>query len=130
MIEDLYPMFLDIGYEPSYFWSLSIAEIQDLIDSYVRKQKRKRQEREAGLKDMIVALHVQALEIGEVVNKVVNGNKEPIQGLHYYYPDLFNQEETEEQKAEREKREQELYKARMIDFAHRFNTARKKRGEQ
>ena len=59
----LYPVFLDAGYGPEYFWELSFGEVSDLLESYARRKEHEQKKREAELKDQIMLLFNQALQI-------------------------------------------------------------------
>lgn len=131
-------MFLDAGYGPSLFWELSIGEINDLLESYARRKEREEKHREAVLKDEIMVLFNQALQIGNVVSRMMNHNV-PIKMPKDYYPELFGTAENTnftKQEAEGDEHklspEMELHKARMDDFIFRHNMAMrmaKERGE-
>ena len=128
-------MFLDAGYLPALFWELSIGEINDLLESYARRKEREALCREAELKDEIMVLFNQALQIGNIVGRLMNKDVE-IRMPKEYYPELFEtntnftaQEEGDEPKLSPE---MELHKARMDDFIFRHNMALKmarERGE-
>ena len=47
----LYPVFLDAGYGPEYFWELSFGEVSDLLESYARRKEHEQKKREAELKN-------------------------------------------------------------------------------
>ena len=81
-------MFLDAGYSPSLFWELSIAEINDMLESYARREERKSKQREAMLKDEIMVLFNQALQIGDIVGRTMDHNVQ-IKLPKEYYPELF-----------------------------------------
>ena len=129
MIEGLYPYFLDMGYEPSLFYDLTLAEINDLFESYERKQKRRREQRKAELKDMAMLLYNHATQIADSIAGILPGASEHERiPLASFYPELFE----DEAKAEAEKKKQDelaLHKARMQDFVYRHNEAMRKRGE-
>lgn len=120
-------MFLDTGYGPSLFWELSIGEINDVIESYARRKEREEKHREAMLKDEIMILFNQALQIGNIVGRMMN-NEVQLKMPAEYYPELFgttdtdftDQEEGDEHKLSPE---MELHKARMDDFIFRHNMA-------
>lgn len=129
VIEGLYPIFLDMGYSPSLFWSLSLDEIYDLMESYTRKEERKRKEKEFEIKDIALLLYNQAMQTGEVLGQVLHPSADwKRTSLSEYYPNLFGEpkEFSEKNKIENELM---LHKARMEDFAFRHNEARKKRGD-
>lgn len=129
---------MDAGYSPSLFWELSIGEINDVIESYARREERKTKKREAMLKDEIMVLFNQALQIGNIVGRMMDKELE-IKLPKEYYPELFRTEEntnfTEQETEGDEKKlspEMELHKARMDDFIFRHNMAMrmaKERGE-
>lgn len=129
-------MFLDAGYSPSLFWELSIGEISDLLESKARKHKRDIEQRKAELKEEITLLFNQALQIGNVIGKMIDGDM-VVTPPKEYYPDLFKETpiftEQEEDKPKLSP-EMELHKARMDDFIFRHNMAMqekqaKERGE-
>ncbi len=138
LIWGLYPVFLDAGYGPQLFWDLSIDEINDLLESYSRRKEREQKQREAELKDEIMVLFNQAIQIGNVVGRLMDKNTE-IRLPREYYPDLFatdNDTDFTEQAGDKPKLsgEMELHKARMDDFIFRHNMAfqerqAKERGE-
>lgn len=132
----MYPIFLDAGYEPSLFWELGLGEVNDLIESYARRKEREEKHREAVLKDEIMVLFNQALQIGNIVGRMMS-NDVQIKMPAEYYPELFGTTETdftyqEEGDEPRLSPEMELHKARMDDFIFRHNMAMKmarERGE-
>jgi hypothetical protein len=76
------------------------------------------------MKLRLIEKHFLAQDIAQYVSLVVNGsNENKALELWDYFPELF---EDESAIAEKKKQEQELavYKAQMIDFAHRHNHAR------
>ncbi|MCD8286499.1 MAG: hypothetical protein LUD50_04675 [Clostridia bacterium] len=141
MIWGLYTTFLDAGYSPQLFWQLSIGEVNDLLESYIRQQDGKQKKREAENKDQIMMLYTQALQIANMLGAMMDSKHVQMQPLRYYYPYLFGEEEeaiedtgeqTDKPKLSPEMR---LHKARMDDFAFRHNRAfrekqKKQEGEQ
>lgn len=144
MIWGLYPIFLDAGYSPALFWDLGIDEVEDLIESYARRQEHEFKQRKAELKDEMMVLFNQALQIGNVVGKLMDKDVS-IRPLREYYPDLFQEEEEEE--AEEEENifteaeegdepnhklslELQIHKANMDDFIFRHNMAMRMKREQ
>lgn len=109
-----------------------------MIESYARREKRKTKKREAMLKDEIMVLFNQALQIGNIMGRMMDKELE-IKLPKEYYPELFRTEEntnfTEQETEGDEKKlspEMELHKARMDDFIFRHNMAMrmaKERGE-
>lgn len=87
------------------------------MESYERKERRQ-------MKQRLIEKHFLAKDIAQYISLILNGSDEvQIVELWDYFPDLFAQERPE---AEKKKQERELavYKAKMIDFAHRHNHAR------
>lgn len=132
-------MFLDAGYSPSLFDELSIGEVNDMLESYARSKERETKQREAVLKDEIVTLFNQALQIGNIVGKLMDKDTQ-IRLPKDYYPELFNKEAEETDFTKQEEAgdkpklspEMELHKARMDDYIFRHNMAikeAKERGE-
>lgn len=109
-----------------------------MIESYARREERKTKKREAMLKDEIMVLFNQALQIGNIMGRMMDKELE-IKLPKEYYPELFRTEEntnfTEQETEGDEKKlspEMELHKARMDDFIFRHNMAMrmaKERGE-
>ena len=94
-----------------------MGEIQDILESYERKERKQTKQR-------LIEKHFLAQDIAQYVNLVINGSKDSkVLELWDYFPDLFGEEGPDIKK---KKQEQELavYKATMIDFAHRHNHAR------
>lgn len=125
----MYPYFIDMGYDPSLFWELSLAEISDLIESYARKEEKRRAERKAITKDLAMMLYNHATQCSDAIAGMMPGNGEHKRlSLATFYPDLF----PEEKAAEEEKKKQDdlaLHKARMDDYVFKHNEALRKRGE-
>ena len=118
-------MFLDMGYSHELFWSLTIAEIYDYIQSEKRKRERKQAEREVDIKDLIQILWNQNIQLLNMYSAGQKDSDVQIKELHEYYPELFEAPVIEEGKMTSE---MELYKAQFIDFALNHN-ARHKGGE-
>lgn len=76
------------------------------------------------MKLRLIEKHFLAQDIAQYVSLVVNGSKDnKVLELWDYFPELF---EADGASAEKKRQEHELavYKATMIDFAHRHNHAR------
>lgn len=116
MLSGLYTQFLDAGYNPDFFWELSIGEVMDLLDSYIRSLERKRDIREAIGKDLIVILRNHAHQIVDMISASTSENGKPL-SLHDYYPDLFDDQDvltgTEAEVAR--------YRAAMENYALAYN---------
>lgn len=65
VIEGLYPAFLELGYSPEAFWGYSIAEIMDLMTAHQKREERRQKQETEEFKNLVVALQVQALQIGQ-----------------------------------------------------------------
>lgn len=95
------------------------------MESYARREERNLKKREAEVKDEIMLLFNQALQIGNVFGHLINadvGIRMPAE----YYPELFvseNKTDFTEQTGDKPKLspEMELHKARMDDFIFRHN---------
>nr|DAJ11659.1 MAG TPA: hypothetical protein [Caudoviricetes sp.] len=125
----LYPLFLDMGYEPSLFWILSLQEINDLMESYARKEERRRKEKEADIRDQAMLLYNHAMQCADAMAAIMPGNQEHKRtSLGEYYPELFPGLKEAEEKARIEK-ELKVHKARMKAYAEANNAARRKAGE-
>lgn len=96
---------------------MSIGEIQDILESYERKQRKQTKQR-------LIEKHFLAQDIAQYVSLILSDAKD-VEALELwdYFPDLFREEGPHIKK---KKQEQELavYKAQMIDFAYRHNHAR------
>lgn len=130
-------MFLDAGYSPQLFWDLSLGEVNDIIESYARRKEHEQKAREAELKDEIMLLFNQALQMGNVLGRLMNKETQLIMPAAYY-PELYSNKKTEEAAetnfTEQESRdkptlssEMELHKARMDDYIFRHNLAFRER---
>lgn len=110
---------------------MSVGEINDLLESYARREERALKKREAAIKDEIMVLFNQALQIGNMVGHLINpdiGIRMPAE----YYPELFateNKTDFTEQTGDKPRlsTEMELHKARMDDFIFRHNMAVRER---
>lgn len=122
-INDLYVNFLDAGYTPNLFWELSIGEVTDMIDSYLKRQQLEEERTKAQLKQTAVFNHIQAQQIYNYLSTLFSNDVE-IKPVEYYFPELFKDEE--EQKREEDNRiEVELHKAQFEEFAYWHNQRRK-----
>jgi len=94
-----------------------LGEIQDSLESHERQQRQH-------MKQRLIEKHFLAKDIAQYVSLIINGSKDSkIMELWDYFPDLFETERTETEKVLQEQ-ELAVYKAKMIDFAHRHNHAR------
>lgn len=116
MLSGLYTQFLDAGYNPDFFWDLSIGEVMDLLDSYVRSLERRITMREAVGKDLIVILRNHAHQIIDMISASTSEKGKPL-SLHDYYPDLFDDPDVLTQT----EAEVAQYRASMENYALSFN---------
>ncbi len=122
-ISDLYVNFLDAGYTPNLFWELSIGEVTDMIDSYLKRQQLEEERTKAQLKQTAVFNHIQAQQIYNYLSTLFSNDVE-IRPVEAYFPELFKEEA--EKKSEEEKQLQvELHKAQFEEFAYWHNQKRK-----
>ncbi len=122
-ISDLYVNFLDAGYTPNLFWELSIGEVTDMIDSYLKRQQLEEERTKAQLKQTAVFNHIQAQQIYNYLSTLFSNDVE-IRPVEAYFPELFKEEA--EKKSEEEKQLQvELHKAQFEEFAYWHNQRRK-----
>lgn len=129
MIMGLYPKFLDMGYSPSLFWSLSLQEVVDLMESWGRREERRRKEKEADTKDQAMLLYNHAMQCADAVAMIMPGGKDHKRtSLAEYYPELFPGLKEAEERARIEK-ELAIHKERMKAYAEANNAARRKAGE-
>lgn len=98
------------------FWECSVAEIQDYLESY---ERRERQE----IKQRLSEKHFLAQDISQYVGLLLGGKKEELLELWDFFPGLFGQEGRTAQE-NRKAQEMAVYKAQMQDFALRHNHAR------
>ena len=122
-ISDLYVNFLDAGYTPNLVWELSIGEVTDMIDSYLKRQQLEEERTKAQLKQTAVFNHIQAQQIYNYLSTLFSNDVE-IRPVEAYFPELFKEEA--EKKSEEEKQLQvELHKAQFEEFAYWHNQRRK-----
>lgn len=122
-INDLYVNFLDAGYTPNLFWELSIGEVTDMIDSYLKRQQLEEERTKAQLKQTAVFNYIQAQQIYNYLSTLFSNDVE-IRPVEAYFPELFKEEA--EKKSEEEKQLQvELHKAQFEEFAYWHNQRRK-----
>lgn len=83
------------------------------MESHARKQK-------AEYKRDLMLKHFLAKDISQYISLILGGSKVKILELWDYFPELFEQER-EAVEEEQKRRQMEVYKAQMIDFANRHN---------
>lgn len=125
MLWEIYPRFLDCGYTSSLFWESSLGEIADMMESCRRRQELKIQEETDRIKTEIILNQVLAKQISEFILLSFPGAEAKPTPLSKYFPTLFKDEDTEEEI----KRQLELNKAKMEEFAFWHNQKRKEAKE-
>lgn len=81
----MYPYALDTGMSPEQFWSYSIAEVQDILESCARVRQRQQKER-------LNAANYIVNELGTRIG-IMLGNKEAKIGYIWdYFPSLYQEE--------------------------------------
>lgn len=96
---------------------MSIPEIVDTMESYVRKEEKR-------IKERLSQIHFLSKDAAQQTALALfgkEGDKAP--ELWDYFPELF-QKEKEAAEQKRVEKEMAVYKARMLDFAYRHNHAR------
>ena len=123
----MYPGFLDLGYSPEAFWGYSIAEIMDLITAHQKREERRQKEKTEELKNLVVALQVQALQIGQTFGGC--DKQHPLKTVQEYYPFLFPENaETEKRKYQKQLDERNAH-LRAAAAAHNARIREAKGGE-
>ena len=120
---------MDAGYGPDLFWSLSIGEIIELIESYGRKVAMEQKKRSAAVKDAIMVLWNQNVQLLNLFSYSNKPDEVELKQPHEYYPELFGEEVEEMANEARRQKELELHMVRMKDYMLRENQLRKERGE-
>jgi|GEM_PF-2617446 len=115
---------LDIGYSPSFFWELSVGEIHDIAESYVRKKESEKEEKERNIKDQILISQGLAIMVSDNIKTMFVKGYKPSE-LHEIYPGLF---EPLSPQTRKEQSDLDLHKARMEDYVFRYNMTLKKKG--
>lgn len=99
------------------------------MESYARKEERRRKEKEADIRDQAMLLYNHAMQCADAIVGIMPGNQEHKRtSLGEYYPELFPGLKEAEEKARIEK-ELKVHKARMKAYAEANNAARRKAGE-
>ena len=120
---ELYPVFLNAGYNSFLFWDSGLDEVLDLIES------RERQKR-AEMQTQAVLNMVQAKQTSEYIYAFVepDRSKVKITELSAYFPSLFSDTESAVgENRQQISRELALNKARLEEFAYWHNRKRKGR---
>ena len=119
LIADMYPVALDCGILPEEFWSYSLAEVRDRIESYERTRRREEKQKILYINDLagLIGMYMQRLFDKDV----------QIPQPWEQYPALF---EAEKAWYEDTHRAEMLEKARTSrkEYAQRYNEMRRRRG--
>ena len=113
-------MFLDIGGRPLDFWDLTVLEIREMIESYIRVTIQKQKEK-------IVESYRLSQMIANNVSLLLSKDAKPLE-VWDYAPELF-QEEREQVERARQEQEMRMHKERMRMFAESHNRKMKMKGE-
>lgn len=97
---------MELGYSPEAFWGYSIAEITDLMAAYQKREERRQKEKLEELKNLAIALQVQALQIGQAFGGIDKAH--PLLTVEDYYPKLFPKSEKEKYQKQLDERNARL----------------------
>lgn len=122
-------MFLDAGYSPDLFWQLGIDQVIDLIECYGRKMSLEQEKRKGELKDYIMLLWNQNLQLLDMVGHSNSQDEDGPRMPYEYYPELFGEEIKLRAEEEKKERQLEEHKAQMLDYITIVNQRFKERGE-
>lgn len=128
---ELYPVFLNAGYNSFLFWDSGLDEVLDLIESRERQKK-------AEMQTQAVLNLVQAKQISEYIYAFLEPDKSKVKitELSTYFPELFSDAAETESKQQISSKlalkqqisnELALNKAKMEEFAYWHNRKRKGR---
>lgn len=85
--------------------------------------------RAATLKDEIMILWNQNLQLLNILSHSNNPDEVPIREPHEYYPELFGEEVKQMAEEAKKQKALELHKVKMQDYMLRVNQTMKERGE-
>ncbi|MDD3415481.1 MAG: hypothetical protein PHY47_15975 [Lachnospiraceae bacterium] len=134
----LYERFLDCNYTPGLFWTLSINEAIDMIESYNRRKETSQKE---DYQKLASVLDLFGANLIEKVMITLGATEGATFSLLEYLPDLFpnvhrkantndnNVPEKQEDKPQLSP-DMQLYKAQRIQHAYRTNKARNRSNDQ
>ena len=132
LFSDLYERFLDCGYTPTLFYSLSVAEVVDMINSNIRRKKDEQEEYNSKNKDFIAIMDLFGLSLYKRIQNLLGakyGNDEV--SLIHFFDALFKEEmedvENEKITTNKLNPQMQLYKAQRIQHADRLNSSRARR---
>lgn len=120
---ELYPVFLNAGYNSFLFWDSGLDEVLDLIESRERQKK-------AEMQTQAVLNMVQAKQTAEHIYAMLepDRSKVKITELSTYFPSLFSDMNVKDKENKQQiSNELALNKAKMEEFAYWHNRKRKGR---
>lgn len=104
----------------------------DIIEAYARQREHEQESRKAQLKDEVICLYNQALQISNMIASSMD-SKVIVRKLSEYYPEMFKEDEDTDFTNDNENKlslEMQIYKANMDDFIFRHNLAMRQKREQ
>lgn len=106
------------------FSELSIAEIVDMLESYNRRYRKKREEYSARLKDQIRILDGFAYTLVENLSAKILGGE--YKNMEQIFHELFEKERKDQDKTTEKhlSADMQIYKAQRLNHAYRFNKQR------
>ena len=100
------------------------------MESYARREERRREEKKADVRDQAMLLYNHAMQCADAMAMLLpGGDKRERSSLEDYYPELFPGLKKAEEEAHK-KKELAIHKARMKAYAAANNAARRKAGEE
>lgn len=125
LMQELYERFLDCEYTPKLFYSVSVNEAIDLIESYAR---RKQQREKESLQQWISILDVFGSNLIKKMAMSVNGEDISEASMVRLLPELFSANAQDNRIDKKQKTglsaEMQLYKAQRIHHAYHVNRQR------
>ena len=123
----MYPIFLDLGYTPQFFWDISLQEIYELIESKNRIRKIEEEKEKNDLKTRIIINSILARQIAENVSCLFSKDTK-VSNVYELMPELFK-EELEQLRKEQAEEQWKLHKARFMMFSEEHNRKRERKEE-
>ena len=99
------------------------------MESYGRRIELEQKKRQAALRDEIMVLWNQNMQLLNMMNASQHPDDVKLRTPAQYYPELFGEEMEQQEQEEQIRNDLALHKARMEEYAFRHNLARKERGE-
>lgn len=132
LFADLYERFLDCGYTPTLFYSLSVAEVVDMINSNIRRKKDEQEDYNNKNKDFIAILDLFGLSIYKRIQNLLGAKygSDEVSLIHFFealFEDEMEDKENEKITTNKLNPQMQLYKAQRIQHADRMNDSRARR---